>query len=288
MTAGIINVLKPPGMTSHDVVGFIRKLTGIKRVGHAGTLDPAAAGVLPVFIGPATRLIEYAADEDKSYRVELTFGYSTDTGDDTGNVITQADERFSPSAARVIAVLQSFVGEIDQVPPMYSALKVGGKRLYELARDGIEVARSARRIVIKDIDLVSLKDNIALFDVTCSKGTYIRSLCLDIGERIGCPAVMSFLVRTRVGTFACEDAFAIEEIAADKEKVLLPLDYALGHMPKAILPVNQTIAFRQGQTVAFSDSAAIRLFRVYSENGDFVGIGERRSANDFLSPAKVL
>jgi tRNA pseudouridine55 synthase len=202
MTAGIINVLKPPGMTSHDVVAFIRRLYGEKRVGHAGTLDPAAAGVLPIFIGRATRLLEYSADGEKSYRAEISWGYETDTGDDTGKIIFSAP-CVVPDFDQLNEILHSFVGTSEQIPPMYSAVKIGGKKLYELARQGIAIDRPARTIEIRSIALKKLTDKKAIFDVTCSKGTYIRALCTDIGRKAGCPAVMSFLVRTRVGLFLC-------------------------------------------------------------------------------------
>lgn len=288
MTAGIINVLKPPGMTSHDVVGYIRRVYGIKRVGHAGTLDPAAAGVLPVFLGTATRLIEYTTDTDKSYRVELTFGYSTDTGDDTGNVIEQLPDYIFPAPERLQAVLACFSGTIEQVPPMYSAIKIGGKRLYELAREGVAVVREPRTVVISNIELINIAAPTILFDVTCSKGTYIRSLCVDIGEKIGSPAVMSFLVRTRVGGFTLPDALTLEEIAADKEKAVLPLDYAISHLPQIILPDAHRNAFRNGQAIRYESQSTQSLFRVYDQQGELVGIGKKSPEAPHLSPIKVL
>ena len=184
MTTGIINVLKPPGMTSHDVVAVIRKIYRQKRVGHAGTLDPAAAGVLPVFVGPATRLIEYTTDTRKSYRVELTFGYETDTGDDTGNVTAISDTCSLPSVGQITHILPEFIGDIEQVPPMHSAIKHHGTRLYELARQGISVERVSRTITIDDIRIIHASGPRLLFDVQgCSKGTYIRTLSAAISAK---------------------------------------------------------------------------------------------------------
>lgn len=284
MMAGVINVLKPPGMTSHDVVSFIRRTYGIKRVGHAGTLDPAAAGVLPVFLGAATRLIEYVTDCDKNYRVELTFGYATDTGDDTGTVIALAPCPALP-AERLAAVLRSFLGDSEQIPPMYSAIKVNGKKLYDLARSGVTIERQPRKITITDIQLLTAKDNTLLFDVACSKGTYIRSLCMDIGEKVGCPAVMSFLVRTRVGQFSLQEALTVEEIGQDKERALQPVDSALQHMPLLRLTAAQAQAFRYGQSIACTSSETLPM-RIYNEQGLLIGIGQGKD-NSLLVPVKV-
>ena len=288
MTNGIANILKPPGMTSHDVVSVLRRIYGLKRVGHAGTLDPAAAGVLPVFLGSATRLIEYTADADKTYRVELTFGYSTDSGDDTGKVICEAVPAAIPSPDIIRSVLPTFVGEQEQIPPMYSALKVDGKRLYQLAREGISVERQPRRVVISSIDLINIHGPTILFDVTCSKGTYIRSLCVDIGVSAGCPAVMSFLLRTRVGCFSLNDASTLEEVAAAKDGCLLPIDYAIRHLTAAVLPPALAIPFRNGQTVTLDALVQTTVIRVYDEQGAFIGIGEKGLTASTLSPVKVM
>jgi len=286
---GILNVLKPPGMTSHDVVACIRRIYGLKRVGHAGTLDPAAAGVLPVFLGAATRLIEYTTDSDKAYRVELTFGYSTDSGDDTGKITVQATPDSFPSSEQLTQAFREFTGTIEQIPPMHSAIKIDGKRLYELARNGISIDRQPRIVIIKSIELLKLSLPTVLFDVTCSKGTYIRSLCSDIGTRLGCPAVMSFLVRTRVGGFSLVDASTLEEIAADKDKVLLPLDHAIGHIPAAYLSESDIISFRFGQSIHYPvQEMNSTHIRVYTKQGTFIGIGEISFETSRLSPIKVL
>jgi len=286
MSSGIINILKPPGMTSHDVVSYIRRLYGIKRVGHAGTLDPAAAGVLPVAVGQATRLIEYMTNADKSYRAELTLGYETDTGDDTGKIIRTAPVTM-PDAGRIQTVLSSFTGQIQQIPPMYSAIKVDGTKMYELARAGVTVERQARTVVIENIDLIMVTSNSILFDVTCSKGTYIRTLCSDIGAKLSYPAVMSFLVRTRVGSFSLADSLTLEEIAQQPEKALLSPDHALDYMPKVLLSQSKSLAFKNGQSVEYEAPYQI-LLRIYDDQNVFIGIGQRSSISSLVAPVKVL
>lgn len=285
MVNGILNILKPPGMTSHDVISFVRKTYGLKKVGHAGTLDPAAAGVLPVFLGQATRLLEYAVAADKSYRVELTLGYETDTGDATGQIV-RAQDCLMPSVEKLTTVLQSFVGETEQLPPMYSAIKIAGKKLYELARAGQQVELQPRRITIDAIELLHLSARQVLFDVTCSKGTYIRSLCVDIGKKLDCPAVMSFLVRTRVGSFSLSDTRTLEELAVDRDAALLPPDYALGHLPTVMLSGEQSQAFQHGRAVVSQDGDC-GLVRIYHPPHRLIGIGQR-NADGAVTPVKVL
>ena len=287
MPDGFINVLKPPGMTSHDVVGFIRRVYGLKKVGHAGTLDPAAAGVLPVALGKATRLIEYLADADKAYRAELTFGFSTDSGDDTGQVL-QETLFTMPEQACVEAALQQFKGINKQIPPIYSAIKINGKRACDLARQNVEVTIPEREIEIYEISLLALKEPTLLFDVNCSKGTYIRTLCMDIGKRLDIPAVMSFLVRTRVGGFCLEKAVTLAEIKANPVEVLCQMDAVLAHLPFYRLSDAQAKAFQQGQKIGLGswtdDPKAIRLY-----HGDhFIGIGRYDFDHRCLTPVKVI
>lgn len=284
MVSGIVNVLKPPGMTSHDVISFLRKMYGIKRIGHAGTLDPAAAGVLPVAVGQATRLIEYMSNFDKKYRAELTLGISTDTGDDTGRVIHSASFTM-PTWNQLEVTLHSFLGEINQTPPMYSAIKIGGKKMYELARDGIVIERQSRSVFIKDISLLRITDDKFVFDVTCSKGTYIRTLCSDIGEKIGCPAVMSFLVRMRVGNLPIHTARTLEEIAKGPLNALLPADTGLDYMAKVELKEQEAHDFKQGKSLKYNSPDG--LLRIYDHQNLFIGIG-RCSDSSILSPIKVL
>jgi len=289
MIGGLINILKPPGMTSHDVVAFIRRVYHLKRVGHAGTLDPAAAGVLPVAIGTGTRLLEYMTDCDKSYRTLLTIGYETDTGDDTGTIIRSTD-CIMPSPEKIEEVLTSFLGIIEQVPPMYSAIKIQGKKLYELARAGITVERKARTVTIHDIKLLQVTEKSILFDVTCSKGTYIRSLCTDIGEKINCPVVMSFLVRTRVGSFAVDQAFTLEEIEENPTNALLPVDTALEYLPKVALSPEIAQAFKHGQSIRNTslNNTEQTLLRIYDHENLLIGIGQINTDLAVIVPIKVL
>ncbi len=208
----IINILKPPNMTSHDVVGRLRRLTRIKRIGHTGTLDPMAAGVLPVCIGKSTKIIEYFEQDAKTYRCEMTLGASTDTEDAWGTVLETSE--LVPTEEALRGAMMSFVGDIDQIPPMYSALKINGQKLYDLARQGKVVERQARRRTIHSIDIIdiNLEKKTVLYDVTCSKGTYIRTLCHDIGVQLGCFAHMSFLMRTQSGQFSLANAVTLEQL----------------------------------------------------------------------------
>ena len=241
MTDGIVNVLKPPGMTSHDVVSRIRRIYGIKKAGHSGTLDPDAAGVLPVFIGNATRLLEYAVSERKQYRAEGFLGIRTDTGDDSGNVL-EVKSFPDVSAAEFEKILQQFRGKIFQIPPMYSALKVNGKKLYEYARKGIEIERSARPVEIYRLELIRFYPPCFCLDIECSKGTYIRTLLEDIAGSMETCACMTFLLRTKAGEFSIEDSRSLEEIANAPDKVLLPPETAVCKTGK--LSVNALQAFR--------------------------------------------
>ena len=234
MTEGFLNILKPPGMSSHDVISVARRVLGIKKIGHAGTLDPGAAGVLPVAVGRAARLVEYLSDADKSYRAELTLGMATDSGDDMGQVIERCADFALPTAEQLETVLQSFVGEIVQVPPAYSAIKINGQRACDLARQNIAVEIPERRIRIHRIELLAQRENVLLLDVDCSKGTYIRTLCADIGTKLGIPATMSFLVRTRVGDFSLADACTLEELAARGYSAQQPLPAGLGATPVSL------------------------------------------------------
>lgn len=241
MTDGIINVFKPPGMTSHDVVSRIRRIYGTRKAGHSGTLDPDASGVLPVFIGNATRLLEYAATDRKHYRAEGILGIRTDTGDIGGKVLEQKPVP-DISAEAFEACLAGFRGTIMQVPPMYSALKVKGKKLYEYARQGIEIERSPRPVVIFRLAPVNFHFPHFTLDVECSKGTYVRTLLEDIGTSLGTCASMEKLVRTRVGKFYAEDSHTLEEIIDNPDRVLLPMEIAIAEMTS--LHVNELQAFR--------------------------------------------
>ncbi|HEY3368533.1 MAG TPA: tRNA pseudouridine(55) synthase TruB [Symbiobacteriaceae bacterium] len=246
---GILNLLKPPGMTSHDVVYAVRRVLKVKKVGHTGTLDPGVAGVLPICVGRATRLAEFIAGEDKAYRAEITFGVTTDTQDSFG-VVTGEKAADHLTKGDVAYTLTRFQGEIMQMPPMYSAVKTGGKRLYELAREGLEVERATRPVTIHRLQLLDFRPGprpTAFVDVVCSKGTYIRTLAADIGEALNVGAHMSYLVRTRSGRFRLEDAYTLEELAAGQVQPMPPA-VALGEMPQ--IPVPAAAAERLAHGVA--------------------------------------
>lgn len=284
MTQGFVNVLKPPGMTSHDVVSAIRRMYHLKRVGHTGTLDPSAAGVLPVGLGLATRLIEYLDKDDKSYRAEITFGWATDTGDDTGEEICRQPFTM-PTEEEIISTLASFEGDIEQLPPMYSAIKINGQKLYELARQGKEIERTPRPVHIHKITLLEHRDDAIVIDVDCSKGTYIRTLCIDIGAQLGIPTVLSFLLRTKAGHFDLSSAMTLEELAKIGEDALIPMDQAIPDIPTVQLTTQDGIAFENGRTVSIKQCTANRV-RVYREER-FIGIARIAGNGTKLIPEKV-
>jgi tRNA pseudouridine55 synthase len=209
---GILAVDKPQGMTSHDVVDFIRKRFGLKKVGHAGTLDPMATGLLIMLIGKATKESNRLMAHDKEYRAEMTLGQSSDTGDAWGK-LSASDNTIEVTAKEIEEAFKKFTGEIEQMPPMYSAVKHNGKKLYELARKGISVDVKPRKVTISKLKILSMSLPQIEFDVTCSKGTYIRQLCVDIGESLNCGAHLSRLRRTRSGDFSVDQALALDELA---------------------------------------------------------------------------
>ena len=228
---GIINVYKEKGFTSHDVVAKLRGILHIKKIGHTGTLDPDAVGVLPVCIGKGTKLCDMITDTDKTYEAVMLLGISTDTQDISGNVLSKKDVAVDEKT--LIETIDSFVGEYKQIPPMYSAIKVNGRKLYQLAREGIEIERSPRDVYIHSIHIndMNLQDGepSVTMTVSCSKGTYIRTLCHDIGEKLGCGACMKSLSRTRVGRFYIDDSYTINQIAAlnlkgELSSIVTPVD----------------------------------------------------------------
>ena len=285
---GFINVLKPTGLSSHDVVDIVRRIFKQKRVGHAGTLDPAAAGILPVALGRAARLVEYMEGADKSYRAEIAFGYATDTGDVYGEVIESVENPVLPSEEELRSVLGRFVGVITQTPPAYSAIKVGGQRAYDLARQGAAVEIPTRTVRIDRLELVHADAAHAriLVDVDCAKGTYIRSICTDIGAALGLPATMRFLLRTRVGGFVLADSYTLEELAEVRETALCAPDTALD-LPVYELAPQRVKAFYSGlSTSERRMELAEGCYRVYAE-GVFLGIGRYDAAEQEMYPAKA-
>ncbi len=225
---GVICINKHQGVTSHTIVNMVRRLYQTKQVGHTGTLDPMATGVLPVMVGRAVKASEYLTAEDKGYIAEMQLGIITDTGDITGKIISE--NNVIPSCETVKDAVKAFVGTIKQTPPMYSALKVGGQKLVDLARKGIEVEREARNICIKSIDWEPIDEKLGKYrlNVECSKGTYIRTLCTDIGEKLGCGAVMTSLCRTKSGNFNIDNSYTVEQLemmpSEERISLLCPID----------------------------------------------------------------
>ena len=247
---GFLNVLKPPGMSSAHVVGAVRRMLGGAKIGHAGTLDPEASGVLPLMVGKAARLFDYMQDKEKAYVTEVAFGASTDTQDAQGTVIETGQNH--PDEEAIKSILPRFTGTIWQTPPMYSALKQDGKRLYQLARDGKHADIPAREVTVHTLEFRSMTERHgALLAVRCSKGFYVRTLCHDLGAALGCPSHMRFLLRTQSGPFTLETAHTLEALqqAADEKRLdqlLLPPEAALGHLPMTQAPRRLEKAIRNG------------------------------------------
>ena len=279
---GIINVFKPKGISSFQVVRAVRFISGEKKVGHTGTLDPLASGVLPICLGKGTKIIEYIMENQKVYKATLKLGEETDTYDLEGTVINSKEVGEIP-LSEVEKVLKSYIGEINQIPPMYSALKVDGKRLYELARKGIEVEREARKITIYDIELLKYDKPFITIRVKCSKGTYIRSLCKDIGDSLKCGAVMTELVREGSGVFNTENSVELDSLTKDNfNNYLISLDDALKTYEK--ISVNDKFFKLLLNGVSIKDKAIFndniesgKLYRVYSKKDELLGLGEKTS-----------
>ena len=267
---GIILVDKPADWTSHDVVAKLRGILHERRVGHSGTLDPMATGLLTVFVGRATRAVQFAETHNKRYVASLRCGYSTDTQDTSGRVTAQTG--ISPTEAELTDVLPEFTGEISQIPPMYSAIKVSGKKLYELARKGETVERKPRAVNISELSLVGRDGDDFVLSVSCSKGTYIRTLCNDIGERLGCLACMSALRRTNAGPFDVRDAHTLSEIAEDPERYIIHVDSLFSEHPAIELSAAQTAKLKCGNIL--NVSAKNGTYRVYGENDDFLALAD--------------
>jgi tRNA pseudouridine55 synthase len=301
---GLINVLKPPGITSHALVLNLRRLFRMQKIGHTGTLDPGAAGVLPICVGQGTRVAEYLVNKPKSYRAEMTFGITTETHDAGGKVLKRLPG-VRLERARVEEVLQDFIGEIKQVPPMTSALHYRGKRLYKLAREGKTVDRRARKVHIYEIKLIRFDGELPyprlLCDITCSKGTYVRSLCADIGEKLGCGAFLSFLVRTASGPFQLSGSYTLEEIKDRYERqdfsFLLPIDYALEEFPALIVKEKAVPHVLNGQPLApagimggAGKSDRPLVVRLYAPDGSLLALGNYRCSKNgewYYKPQKV-
>ena len=267
---GVIIIDKPQGKTSHDIVGIMRKKFGTRRVGHTGTLDPMATGVLPICIGNATRASDMLTESDKKYRAQLLLGKRTDTLDIEGDVLEERAVNVTEQEIR--DVIDTFIGEIDQIPPMYSAIKKDGKKLYELARQGIEIEREPRRINIYSIDIIDINIPYITVDVHCSNGTYIRSLCDDIGTRLGTGAVMTELRRTYTAGFSIDDAYTIEQLDAieDLSKTLNPTDSLFADLPQIYLNEKQERSIVNGVRMTWRQGEEGNTYRVYGADRRFL------------------
>lgn len=292
---GVINLLKPKGMTSHDLVNISRRILNIKRIGHTGTLDPNAMGVLPICIGKATRIAEYLLEIHKEYIAELTLGERTDTQDSDGQVIASSDTKVSEQD--IIKVMSKYIGKIKQTPPMYSSLKHKGKKLYELAREGKTVHREKREIIIYDQKILNIVDNKKIsFYIKCSKGTYIRTICDSIGEDLGTYGHMSNLIRVGVGDFKIEDSFSLDYLKTmnidEIKKIIIPMDEALPDLEKYFVEDELYSKLINGvvlQANPMFQNEANGLLRVYCKNM-FIGIGKIILKDDiyYLKMDKVL
>lgn len=278
MAEGILVIDKPADWTSHDVVAKLRGILHEKRIGHAGTLDPMATGVLPVFIGRATRAVEFASERGKEYIAGLQLGVVTDTQDTTGNVLEQHPADITREMLE--SVLPAFRGEIEQIPPMYSAVKIGGKKLYELARRGQDVERKPRPITIRALEILEQPaPGQFLLRVDCSKGTYVRTLCHDIGQALGCGGALFSLRRTRSAGFTLADAVTLEQVAAaeDPAALLLPVDRYFASYPAVTVP--EAVEHRIRNGAGFYWRAEDGTYRVYGPNGDFLMLGRQEAGS---------
>ena len=279
---GIINVYKEKGYTSHDVVAILRKIAGQKKIGHTGTLDPDATGVLPVCLGRATKVCDLLTDHDKTYEAVLLPGKTTDTQDISGEILNEQPTDHL-NEAEVTKVIENFKGTYDQIPPMYSALKVNGKKLYELAREGKTVERKSRKVTIYQIHIKKIQLPRVRMEVTCSKGTYIRTLCHDIGNRLGTGGCMEELTRTKVGRFELKDSLKLEELRdlaqnGRLEDALIPLDQMFSEL-QSVVPAEEYISkayngndFFKNQLSEDGKFCSGEKVRVYDAQGHFIGV----------------
>ncbi|MBP5607862.1 MAG: tRNA pseudouridine(55) synthase TruB [Lachnospiraceae bacterium] len=293
MINGVINIYKEKGYTSADVVARLRGILHQKKIGHTGTLDPEAEGVLPVCLGYATKLVEHLTDKQKEYVCTIHLGVTTDTEDMTGAVTAEKEVRCSKE--EFASALMSFVGPYDQVPPMYSALKQNGKRLYELAREGVVVERPARRVEIYNIDLQETDLPLAVFTVRCSKGTYIRSLCRDIGEKLGCGAAMEKLMRSMSGEFKLDTAHKLSEVealaqAGEVERHVVLVEHFYNDCPAVFVHTEDMKYLRNGNPLPRSYARECengRRYRVYDDTDKFCAVYRFDEENDVLKAETI-
>ena len=300
MINGVINVYKEPGFTSHDVVAKLRGILKQKKIGHMGTLDPNAVGVLPVCLGKATKLCDILSEKDKTYNATLLLGLDTDTQDTSGEVISKADTDsiMELSEDKVFETIKSYIGDYDQIPPMLSAIKIGGEKLYNLARRGEVIERPARHCRIIDITVTKMELPRVDLHVTCSKGTYIRTLCHDIGKDLGVGGCMEKLVRTKVERFSVEDSITLKQIEEFRdnntlEDYITPVDEMLGNYSKCMvskgaekLVYNGNI-FTSGNTFLKMNHEDGQIVRVYTSEGEFIGLYKFNSEKQIYKPVKM-
>ena len=272
---GVFLLNKPLGFSSNQALKKIQWLFNAKKAGHTGTLDPMASGLLPICIGEATKFSHRLLEANKTYIATIQLGVTTTTGDQEGEVVSQKDVVLKPN--QLEETLQKFTGDITQIPPMFSALKFEGKPLYEYARQGIEIERKSRQVTIYDITLNKIEESIVILEVSCSKGTYIRTLAEDIGHALGCGAYLKGLERTQTGNFQLSDALTIEAIEAmpmaSREKTLLPVDALLEGLSSIKLTLTETEAIKKGQAIDFNGKNDNEL-RLYGASGQFLGVGQ--------------
>ncbi|MDD5590424.1 MAG: tRNA pseudouridine(55) synthase TruB [Dehalococcoidales bacterium] len=296
---GILNINKPRGITSFDVVARVRRLTGEKRVGHAGTLDPEASGVLPVCLGKGTRIVEFLVDTTKAYRAQIELGVTTDTGDASGKITRQEDPS-KISRGRLESKLDSFCGTIEQIPPMYSAVKYRGKRLYQLARAGIEIERKSRPVIVHSLKLAGWQPPVATVEVICGKGTYIRSLAHDLGKALGCGATLNSLSRLRCGIFDIKDSVSLDHLDSACrhgywQSFVYPVDTVLIDWDAIIVDDEASQLLRNGRPVfsrsGYNDKKGGRPYRsycrAYTLDGSFLGVLRFNLERNEWQPEKV-
>lgn len=272
VTAGILNIDKPAGMTSHDVVNRIRRLSHIRRVGHAGTLDPLATGVLLLCLGQATRLVEYLVGQPKTYQATIRLGQETNTYDTDGDIV--AERPVDVDTADLLAALSQFRGEISQTPPMFSAIKKEGQPLYKLARQGVEIERPSRQVMIYALELLDWNAPDLEIEVVCSAGTYIRSIAHDLGQTLGCGGHITALRRTAVGTFSVAAAVSLDTLSPENLATYLQsADTAVSHLSRLDLSDEEAGKLKQGQRIPrTTGQPPDTLVRAYDANGDFIGV----------------
>ena len=293
---GLIAVWKERGYTSHDVVAKLRGILHQKRIGHTGTLDPQAEGVLAVGVGLGTKTFDLLPDHWKTYEAEVTFGIQTDTEDIWGTILQTQDVSYTPE--QITQAICAFEGTYNQVPPMYSAKKIDGKKLYQLAREGKTVERKAVPVTLKDIQVLSVTGNKARFLVTCSAGTYIRTLCVDIGKMLGCEACMSSLTRVMAGGFSKEQALTLDEIKAlvdhsELEERIITIDNALGHFPKVLASNEFEKQLKNGNAIGVDAVSGLpegsinTCVRLYLNDSEFIGVYRFDEVSHLFKPVKI-